>query len=165
VVRTGRADEGGDTDRAAAAGTAEAELIHLLFEVFGTMKVRFHTVVSAYGLNAPMAHALRQLDPAKPLPMRDLAQNLRCDASTVTGIVDRLEAEGLVERRPDPTDRRVKALVVTQRGLALRQRLFERLLVEAPPVASLDVAERDQLRALLAKIVAGDHGACAGPPE
>ncbi len=36
--------------------------------------------------------------------MRRLAQKLKCEPSNVTGIVDRLEARGLVERRPDPTD-------------------------------------------------------------
>jgi DNA-binding MarR family transcriptional regulator len=147
-----------------APGAEEAELIHLLFEVFGTMKARFHTVVTSFGLSPPMAHALRQLDPAKPLPMRDLAQSLRCDASTVTGIVDRLEAGGFVERRPDPADRRIKALVVTRQGVLLRHRLFERLLAEAPPVAALSGAERDQLRALLAKVVASDDGRCPERP-
>ena len=177
-MRTGRpagsSDAGGLLPPAAATRTAardsagatgEAELIHLLFEVFGTMKARFHAVVTDFGLSPPMAHALRQLDPAKPLPMRVLAESLRCDASTVTGIVDRLEAGGLVERRPDPTDRRVKALVVTRQGVLLRQQLVERLLADAPPVASLSRAERDQLRTLLHKIVAGVDDACPGRPD
>lgn len=131
----------------------EAELIHLLFDVLGTMKHRLHLVVSEFGISPPMAHALRQLDPGRPVPMRDLALGLRCDASTVTGIVDRLEAAELVERRPDPGDRRVKALVITKAGLVLRARLDDRLVHDAPPVAALDGDERRQLRALLVKIV------------
>ncbi|HWW55233.1 MAG TPA: MarR family transcriptional regulator [Acidimicrobiales bacterium] len=136
----------------------EAELIQLLFDVLGTMKHRFHAIVSDFGITPPMAHALRQLDPGRAVPMRDLALGLHCDASTVTGIVDRLEAVGLVQRRPDPVDRRVKALVVTKAGLVLRGQLVERLVHEAPPVAALDHDERRHLRALLAKIVATAGG-------
>jgi DNA-binding MarR family transcriptional regulator len=131
----------------------EAELIHLLFDVLGTMKQRFHAVVGGFGMTPPMAHALRQLEPGRPVPMRELALGLHCDASTVTGIVDRLEAAGLVRRQQDPTDRRVKGLVVTKAGLVLRAQLVERLVREAPPVAALDAAERRLLRALLVKIV------------
>ena len=130
----------------------DAELIHLLFDVFGTMKHRLHAVVAEFGLSPPMAHALRQLDPDRPLPMRELARGLHCDASTVTGIVDRLEATGLVERRPDPTDRRVRAVVITRRGVSVRAQLFERLLLDAPPVVALSSVERRQLRLLLTKV-------------
>ena len=48
--------------------------------------------------------------------MRKLAQKLKCEPSNVTGIVDRLEARGLVERRPDPADRRVKVAAATDEG-------------------------------------------------
>ena len=53
----------------------------------------------------------------EPLPMRKLARKLKCEPSNVTGIVDRLEARGLVERRPDPADRRVKLAAATEEGL------------------------------------------------
>ena len=52
--------------------------------------------------------------------MSALAAALQCDNSNVTGIVDRLEAQGLVERRPAAHDRRVKTLVVTTEGVELR---------------------------------------------
>ena len=48
------------------------------------------------------AHVLRLLEPGEPLPMRTLARKLCCDASNVTGIVDRLEERGLVRARPRP---------------------------------------------------------------
>ena len=49
-----------------------------------------------------------QMDPGVPLPMHKLATLLACDNSNVTGLVDRLEARGLVAREPYDRDRRVK---------------------------------------------------------
>src|SRR5258706_244861 len=76
--------------------------------------------------------ALMSLEPGSAVPMSKLADTLRCDNSNVTGIVDRLEARGLVERRSDEHDRRVKMLVVTERGAQLRRRLVKRMS-EPPP--------------------------------
>ncbi|MEV4680717.1 MarR family winged helix-turn-helix transcriptional regulator [Streptomyces kurssanovii] len=61
---------------------------------------------------AKMLILLRQ-----PLPMRALAGLLACDASNITGLVDRLEAHGLVSRHLDPADRRIKNVVATEKGL------------------------------------------------
>jgi DNA-binding MarR family transcriptional regulator len=52
----------------------------------------------------------------QPLPMRALAGRLACDASNITGLVDRLEARGLVSRHADATDRRIKNVVATEEG-------------------------------------------------
>ncbi|WDV56689.1 MarR family transcriptional regulator [Streptomyces coeruleorubidus] len=52
----------------------------------------------------------------QPLPMRALAGRLACDASNITGLVDRLEARGLVSRRADAADRRIKNVVATEEG-------------------------------------------------
>ena len=52
--------------------------------------------------------------------MSSLAGMLFCDASNVTGIVDRLEARGLIERRPAAQDRRVKLLALTPAGEQVR---------------------------------------------
>jgi DNA-binding MarR family transcriptional regulator len=128
--------------------------------------MKHHVIASTadLGLTPQQAHALRCLDPGQPLPMRDLAGQLMCDASTVTGLVDRLEERALVERRPDPGDRRVKALVLTDAGIAARQRLIEVLTTGAPHRSSLDAAQRAQLRDLLRQIVDRDatYGAPAG---
>ena len=64
-----------------------------------------------------------------------------------------LEARGLVERRPDPTDRRIKGLALTPAGAKLRERLFARLYAAPPSVAAL--SERDQrvLRDVLQRVM------------
>src|SRR5581483_3759676 len=110
---------------------------------------RFIESASNLGLSPMQAHALRFLE--RPLPMNELAETLWCDASNVTGIVDRLEARGLVERRPAPDDRRVKMLVVTPEGADVRRRLRERM--EQPPEAlqALSAAEQRTLRDLMRK--------------
>ena len=56
-----------------------------------------------------------------------------CDNSNVTGIVDRLEALGLVERRPAERDRRVKAVALTERGRSRLRGVVQRRMSEPPP--------------------------------
>jgi DNA-binding MarR family transcriptional regulator len=114
-----------------------------MFELIHLSKRRFMAIASEFELSPPQVMALRQLDPDEPKPMSELALALRCDNSNVTGIVDRLEDRGLVERHPAEHDRRVKMLVVTERGAELRARLSERL--DTAPEALARLSEADQL--------------------
>jgi DNA-binding MarR family transcriptional regulator len=97
--------------------------------------------------------ALRRLDPERPLGMSTLAEALACDASNVTGIVDKLETRGLIARRGADHDRRVKTLVVTERGRALRDRLIARLLEAPPAVKALSVEVKSLLTATLRAVL------------
>jgi DNA-binding MarR family transcriptional regulator len=105
------------------------------------------------GLGFAQAHALRMLDPEEPLPMSALAERLFCDASNVTGIVDRLESRGLVERGSAEGDRRVKALTLTAAGVELRDHVLA--VMNEPPdaIASLSVADQRALRDILARAI------------
>src|SRR4051794_11604606 len=94
---------------APAAGEAWA----LMHELFHASRRRFLAVASEFELSPPQVRALGLLDPQRPVPMSELADALQCDNSNVTGIVDRLEDRGLVERRSAAHDRRVKMLAVT----------------------------------------------------
>jgi DNA-binding MarR family transcriptional regulator len=138
----------------AVGGTAHArEIWELLLELSRThLRERLAITISAFELSLPQAHALQVLEPGRAVPMRDLAARLRCDASNITGIVDRLEARGLVERRSAPGDRRVKALVVTDKGVALRASLVERLHRVPPAFAGLSTEEQRTLLDLLQRI-------------
>ncbi|QFR96322.1 MarR family winged helix-turn-helix transcriptional regulator [Streptomyces tsukubensis] len=60
------------------------------------------------------------------MSMRQIAHQFGCDPSNITGKVDRLVALGLVERRPDPRDARIKRVVATDKGRAKAVRLCER---------------------------------------
>ena len=90
--------------------------------------------------------------------MNELAAVLACDNSNVTGLVDRLEARGLVTRRASPEDRRVKRVVLTPEGERLRAQLLER--VGRPPAGfeRLSASEQRDLRDLLRRLLDGVAG-------
>src|SRR3954470_20309538 len=90
-----------------------------------------------FGLTAMQGHTLRVLDPYRPVAMSALADHLVCDASNVTGIVDKLESRGLIARQNAGHDRRVKMLAVTEKGRAMQERISARMLERPPAVAAL----------------------------
>ena len=93
-------------------------------------------------LSPAQCHVLHLIEPDRPLPMGQLAETLACDASNVTGLVDRLESRGLVRRLPSTADRRVKVLVLTRTGSRLRALLLDRMT--APPAALERLSPREQ---------------------
>ncbi|WP_338863557.1 MarR family transcriptional regulator [Myxococcus stipitatus] len=116
----------------------------LLFELMSAHMRNFPALAAEFELSPVQAHVVRQLGEA-PLAMSTLANYLSCDASNVTGLVDRLEARGLVERRSSEQDRRVKMLVLTEAGAALRERLMARM---AEPPELIAALSDEDLRAL-----------------
>jgi MarR family transcriptional regulator, organic hydroperoxide resistance regulator len=127
------------------------EAQQLFFEIGMESRRRAIKRLLELDLTFPLAHALRLLD--RPRPMRDLAELLVCDASNVTAIADRLESKGLVERRPDPADRRVKSLALTPAGERMRSRVVELMSEPPPPIAALPVADQRALRDILRRAV------------
>ena len=134
--------------------SAASEAWSLIAELFTSQRTRFLAIASEFDLAPAQLGALKALDPDEPVPMRHLAQALACDNSNVTGIVDRLEARGLVERRAAPKDRRVKMLVVTPEGAALRARVKQRMEEPPEPLKVLSEDEQVVLRDLLRKALA-----------
>jgi DNA-binding MarR family transcriptional regulator len=119
--------------------------------LLGPQRRRFMALASEYELSPPQLGALKAMDPDQPLAMSQLAGILGCDNSNVTGIVDRLEYRGLVERRPADHDRRVKLLALTDEGRALRESLAERLHAPPAELAALSAADQRALRDILAR--------------
>ena len=95
----------------------------------------FHAVCVEHDLTKPQAGALM------------------CDASNVTGLVDRLEDRGLVERRAAPHDRRVRVLAITPEGERVRGRILARLGDPPAALSALSAAEQRALRDLLRRAV------------
>ena len=110
---------------------------------------QFHAAVAAHGMNPPQAAILRYLD--EPLAMGAIADRLFVDASYVTGLVDRLEDLGFVERRPDPSDRRIKQVAMTAAGRRARDVIRASFVDTAAPFEHLDAGEQAQLLRLLEK--------------
>ncbi|MEA2190558.1 MAG: hypothetical protein QOI73_679 [Solirubrobacteraceae bacterium] len=121
----------------------------LLGRLFWEMRPRMIRVAGEFGLTPPQLFALRTLDPEAPVPMRALATALHCDSSNVTGLVDGLEALGLVERREAEHDRRVRMLVVTPKGADVRNRLLAVMSEVPEPLAALSAADQRALRDIL----------------
>lgn len=132
------------------------EAWQLLMGVMLENRQRFFRAIAEFDLSPMQGHALRLLEPGEPVAMSMLAESLVCDASNVTGIVDRLEARGLLERRGADHDRRVKALVVTREGERVRERLMARIM--EPPAFLTELSDRDQrsLRDILRRALAAD---------
>jgi DNA-binding MarR family transcriptional regulator len=119
---------------------------------------RLPAIASEIGLSEAQCLVLQALDPSASVAMCRIAETLDCDPSNVTGIVRRLEARGLVERRVDPDDRRVKNLALTVRGAAHRKRLLE-LLAEPPPsIRMLSAADQSALHAILERALGTGRG-------
>src|SRR6202171_5787795 len=132
------------------ADQAWALLLQMAFE---RVHAHFAAVVAELDLAPMQAKALHELNVEPPISMRELAERLKSDPSNVTGLVDRLEARGLVERRPDATDRRIKGLALTPAGARMRERLFARLYAAPPTVAALSEDEQRALRDVLQRIL------------
>jgi len=110
----------------------------------------FAQVVGDLGLTPQQARVILRLE--QPAAMRDLARHLACDASNVTGIADKLEALGLLER-VSGRDRRVKMLQLTETGTALREDIAQRVAAGSTVAVQLDSTERQQLGTLLDKLL------------
>src|SRR2546423_6833972 len=121
------------------------------FELGMVQRMKTGAKLAELGLTFSQAHALRLLDPDQPKPMSALAERLFCDASNVTGIADRLESRGLIERRSTEGDRRVKALVLTPAGVELRDRAYEIMSEPPAPIAALSAADQPALRDILGR--------------
>src|SRR2546422_6212196 len=103
------------------------EAWQLLVKFFFTERADLPTLASEFELSPAQCHVLHLIEPDRPIPMGRLAEALACDASNVTGLIDRLESRGLVRRRPSAQGRRVKVLRLTPAGSRLRAALLERI--------------------------------------
>ena len=134
--RTSRADPGRE---------AWTLLLRLLRADEGTLL----GVWAEFELTSAQGDLLCSLEPGQSAPMVSLARSLHCHDSNVTGLVDRLEQRGLIERQSNPKDRRVKLIALTKAGETLRDRLSERLFEPLPFIAVLTLQDKVTLRDIL----------------
>jgi DNA-binding MarR family transcriptional regulator len=132
-----------------------AEVVALIARIVARYTREYELAAERHGLTAVQIKTLRALD--EPAPMRQIAQRLGSEPSNVTGIIDRLEARGLVRREAHPADRRVKIVVATAEGRAIAEELGRSLRFAAEPLAALDDEQRHTLRDLL-RLMIGTEG-------
>src|SRR5215471_7242202 len=99
----------------------------LLMKLFFTQRADLPTLAAEFELSPAQCHVLHLIEPDRPIPMGRIADSLSCDASNVTGLVDRLESRGLIRRQASAEDRRVKVLELTPAGAKLRATVVERM--------------------------------------
>jgi MarR family transcriptional regulator, organic hydroperoxide resistance regulator len=126
----------------------------LLVKFFFAQREHLPPTGDELDLSPAQCHVLHLIEPGRPLPMGRLAETLSCDASNVTGLVDRLEDRGLVERRPSAQDRRVKVLQLTPAGSRVRASMLRRMSGQSHPLARLSARQQRELVKMLEALVA-----------
>lgn len=120
----------------------------------------FDATVGRHGLTFARYEALVLLAFSREgrLPMSKIGQRLMVHPTSVTNIVQRLAAQGLVERVPNPADGRGMLASVTSRGLEVMEEATRDLVASGFSLGALTSAEHEQLFALLRKVrvAAGD---------
>src|SRR6478672_6343392 len=125
----------------------------LLMKFFFAQRRHLPSYGTPLDLSPVQCHALHLIEPGHPLPMSRLADTLSCDASNVTGLVDRLESRGLVRRQPSVEDRRVKVLQLTPAGSRVRTQLLRRMAGQSLPLAKLSLDQQRTLVKILEALV------------
>jgi DNA-binding MarR family transcriptional regulator len=136
-----------------ASSSARAEAGDMLVRLVTPLGGHLGAVSAQHGLTPMQAMLLDRIDEGAALPMTELARELRCDTSNLTGLADRLEERGLVERVTPREDRRVRALALTAKGRALRRALSRDVREGNPMLERLSAAECATLATLLARLI------------
>ncbi len=128
-----------------------AQLMELLSVSLAAYYGDFTLAAASESLTASQGKTLSVLRRG-PASMSALATTLTCDASNMTGIVDRLEKRGLVQREPSPSDRRVKNVVLTSEGKRVIDVIRGKMHHTLDGLDRLDEQERTTLYALLERV-------------
>ena len=88
------------------------------------------------------------------MAMKEMGKRMHCDPSFVTLVTDMLEKRGLARREPHPADRRIKNVVLTEDGLALKRKVEAEITARMPWNSALSADERAQLLSLIGKMLA-----------
>ena len=129
------------------------QIQRLVFQAFAVLKKGADGRFREHGLTGAQVGVLTTLSSPEGTPMGAIGAKLWCDVSNVTGLVARLEEQGLVVRNLDPSDQRVKRVHLTERGRAALAKTLpghEAALVRHATALSRE--ERRTLVALLRKL-------------
>jgi DNA-binding MarR family transcriptional regulator len=142
------------------ADRLDSELVDAVGALIVNLIARGEQIAQRFGVPVFCLKALHVLDSA--MAMRDLGRQMHCDPSFVTAIADLLEKRGLARREASTADRRIKNLVLTEEGVALRKKVEREFSAGMPWRTALDEDERACLLGLIRKMISAESGA-AGP--
>lgn len=110
-------------------------------------------LASEYGLTGPQLAVMKMLEPVGKLSLSELSDRIRARNSTVTGIIDRMEREGLVERRRSEEDRRVVHIVLTRQGRQLASEIpVEPVQIFRQVLSELSTRDASDLKRILTRL-------------
>ena len=122
----------------------------LLHDVTRLYQRRFEQRSAQLSLTLPQCKTLSLLARNEGISQRQLADLADIDAMSIVRILDRMEADGWVERCADPQDRRARRLAVTAKARPLLDQILEMgTATRTEVLAGLDVQQRDQLVSML----------------
>jgi DNA-binding MarR family transcriptional regulator len=142
-------------------GELNQQIFDAFAELISHMLARGEKVAEQFGVPLFTVKAMHSLEAG--MPMKELGRRMRCDPSFVTAIADSLEKRGLARREPNPADRRIKNLVLTDEGLELKAQIEQVMLAQMPWCHALDLAERKSLLTLVRKLVGAQTLATSAP--
>lgn len=129
-----------------------SDFLESLTKVSRKIRTAFNQQVTAHGLTYPRARALFRLAKKQNMTQSELACELELEQATMVRLLDRMEENGLIERRPDANDRRVKLLVLTPYGeeqaalvRSIADRMREQIFADIDPrelQAAVELLER-----------------------
>lgn len=126
----------------------------LLLKTSLRAKQRLIKIAEEHDLTIMQAYSLLLLEPNEQVPMNSISGILGCDPSNVTGIVDYLVNNTYIERKENPSDRRIKEISLTTKGSTVRQKLLDRLQKDdVPEIEGLTDSETTSLQKILLKIL------------
>lgn len=135
-------------------GNLKDNIYWQLFQVAITAKHNLTDVAESYGLTVMQLYTLCLLEAGKSIPMNSLSSTLSCDASNVTGIVDRLLHQDYIKREENPKDRREKMITLSLKGTKICEKIaqaFEKDGLES--LQSLTREDKNTLSTILKKIL------------
>jgi DNA-binding MarR family transcriptional regulator len=143
------------TSEAELGPQLSSRLSYLLKHAFLDLEELHRDELGPLGINGRELAVLLLLHAREPESQQQAATRLKVDRTTMVGLLDGLEAKGLVARQADAEDRRRNVVALTEHGRdVLEQAVRVSDQAEQRLLAGLDAAEQTQLRALLARVAA-----------
>ncbi|MFL5906149.1 MAG: MarR family winged helix-turn-helix transcriptional regulator [Solirubrobacterales bacterium] len=133
---------------------AESPTAYMFVVLAKRLRLEFESRLAPLGIHAGQDRLLQELWREDGIAQRELIDRLSVEPPTVTGILQRLERQGLLRREPDSDNRRVQRVHLTEAGRKLEgpvRKVWRE--VEALFIGELSRAERDQLLAVLTRLV------------